>query len=174
MNEENFRSLSVFCEWLESWNSISWRNGKLIKETFTALHHTHLCISWTDQILYRRIENAIHITWQISKWSSWGQFDQHWQFSGNQYISIWQVFECEKFFRILSVPGKFQSDHLEAKFDQHWQFSGDQYISIWQVFECEKFFRMLSVLRLNLQFNQKCVKIDFKNLQEPNWDELAE
>ena len=27
MNEENFRFLSVFCGWLESWNSISGRNG---------------------------------------------------------------------------------------------------------------------------------------------------
>ena len=31
---------SVFCDWLESWNSIFGRNGKLTKETFTALHHT--------------------------------------------------------------------------------------------------------------------------------------
>ena len=28
--------------------------------------------------------------------------------------------------------------------------------------------RMLSVLKL------KCIKIDFKNLQEPNWDEVTE
>ena len=33
---------------------------------------------------------------------------------------------------------------------------------------------MLSVLKLSLQFNQKCLKIDFKNLQEPNWDEVTE
>ena len=39
-NEENFRFLSVFCDWLESWNSISGRNGKLTKETFAALHYT--------------------------------------------------------------------------------------------------------------------------------------
>ena len=40
VNEENFRFLSVFCDWLESWNSISGRNGKLTKETFTTLQHT--------------------------------------------------------------------------------------------------------------------------------------
>ena len=39
VNEENFRFLSVFCDWSEFWNSISGRNGTLIKETFTALHH---------------------------------------------------------------------------------------------------------------------------------------
>ena len=40
VNEENFRFLSVFCDWLESWNSIFGRNSKLTKETFTAFHHT--------------------------------------------------------------------------------------------------------------------------------------
>ena len=33
---------------------------------------------------------------------------------------------------------------------------------------------MLSVLKLSLPFNQKYIKIDFKNLQEPNWDEVTE
>ena len=33
---------------------------------------------------------------------------------------------------------------------------------------------MLSVLKLNLTFNQKCIKIDLKNLKEPNWDEVIE
>ena len=33
---------------------------------------------------------------------------------------------------------------------------------------------MLSVLKLNLPFNQQCIKIDLKNLQEPNWDEITE
>ena len=37
VNEENFRFLSVFCDWLESWNSISGRNGKLTKETVVAI-----------------------------------------------------------------------------------------------------------------------------------------
>ena len=40
VNEQNFRFLSILCDWLKSWNSISQRNGKLTKETFTALHHT--------------------------------------------------------------------------------------------------------------------------------------
>ena len=33
---------------------------------------------------------------------------------------------------------------------------------------------MLSVLKLNLTFNQKCIKINLKNFQEPNWDEIIE
>ena len=37
------------------------------------------------------------------------------------------------------LPGKFQTDHLEARFGQYQQLSGDQdNISIQQVFECEK------------------------------------
>ena len=34
--------------------------------------------------------------------------------------------------------------------------------------------RMLPVLKLSLPFNQEYIKIDFKNLQEPNWDEVTE
>ena len=34
--------------------------------------------------------------------------------------------------------------------------------------------RILSVLKLSLAFNQQCIKIDLKNLQEPNWDEVTE
>lgn len=33
---------------------------------------------------------------------------------------------------------------------------------------------MQSVLKLNLPFNQQCIKIDLKSLQEPNWDEVTE
>ena len=33
---------------------------------------------------------------------------------------------------------------------------------------------MLSVLKLSLPFNQKFIKIDLKDLQEPNWDEMTE
>ena len=73
------------------------------------------------------------------------------------------------------LPGKFQIDQLEARFGQYLQFSGDQYnILIQQLFECEKKNRMVSVFKLSLPFNQKCIKIDFKNSQEPNWDEVTE
>ena len=69
------------------------------------------------------------------------------------------------------LPGKFQTDHLEARFGQYQQLSGVQHnISIQQVFECEKKIRMLSVLKLSLLFNQQCIKIDLKNLQNPNRD----
>ena len=33
--------------------------------------------------------------------------------------------------------------------------------------------RMLPVLKLSLPFNQQYIKIDLKNLQEPNWDEVT-
>ena len=38
----------------------------------------------------------------------------------------------------------------------------------------KKKIRMLSVLKLSFPFNQQCIKIDLKNLQEPNWDEETE
>ena len=133
VNEENFRFLSVFCDWLESWNSISGKNGKLTKETFTALHHT----------TYAFLE--------LTKY-------------------------CMEELKMLYIlPGKFQTDHLEARFGQYRRLSGDQYnISIRQVFECEQKIRMLSVLKLSLPFNQQCIKIDLTNLKEPNWDEVTE
>ena len=73
------------------------------------------------------------------------------------------------------LPGKFQTDPLEARFGQYQQLSRDQYnISIQQVFECEKKLECYEFLKLSLPFNQKCIKIDFKNLQELNWDEVIE
>ena len=33
---------------------------------------------------------------------------------------------------------------------------------------------MLSVLKLSLPLNQEYVKINLKNLQEPNWDKMTE
>ena len=124
---------SVFCDWLESWNSIFGKNGKLTKETFTALHHT------------------IYAFLELTKY-------------------------CIEELKILYIlPGKFQTDHLEERFGQYRRLRGDHYnISIRQVFEREKKLRMLSVLKLNLPFNKQYIKIDLKNLQEPNWDEVIE
>ena len=34
--------------------------------------------------------------------------------------------------------------------------------------------RILSVLKLSLAFNQQCIKIDLKNLQKPNRDEVTD
>ena len=38
----------------------------------------------------------------------------------------------------------------------------------------KKKIRILLVLKLSLPFNQKYIKIDLKNLQEPDWDEVTE
>ena len=80
---------------------------------------------------------------------------------------------CKEELKIVYIlPGKFQTDHLEARFGQYRQLSGDQYnISIHQVFECEKKLRMLSVLKLNLPLNQS---INLMNLPEVNWNEMTE
>ena len=66
------------------------------------------------------------------------------------------------------LSGKFQTD-------QYRRLCGDHYnILIHQVFECEKKLRMLSVFKMNLPFNKQSIKIDLKNLQESNWDEVTE
>ena len=112
-----------------SWNSITERNGKLTKETFTSLHHTTYAFleliakkKWKCYTNY--LENFKLITLQQSLVNT-----------GNLVgLSISRCNEC------LSV----------------------------------KKIRMLSVLKLSLPFNQKYIKIDFKNLQEPNWDEVRE
>ena len=44
LNEENYAFLIIFCNWLESWDSIPGKIGKLTKETFTALHRTTYAI----------------------------------------------------------------------------------------------------------------------------------
>ena len=62
VNQETLIFLSVFCDWFESWNSISERNDELTKETFIAFTSYNGCISWIDQVLRWRIENAIQ-TW---------------------------------------------------------------------------------------------------------------
>ena len=96
VNEENFRFHAAFCDLIESWNSISGRNDKLTKETFTVLHRT----------TYAFLE-----------------------------MTKYCIEELKMQYRL---PGKFQTDHLEARFGQYRQFSGDQYnISIQQIFECE-------------------------------------
>ena len=71
LNEENYAFLTIFCNWLEFWDSIPGKSGKLTKETFTALHHTIYFRTYT--ILYWRIENGLYITWKISNWSSGGK-----------------------------------------------------------------------------------------------------
>ena len=65
---------------------------------------------------------------------------------------------------LYTLPGKFQTDHLETRFGQYRQLRGDQYnISKWQVFAWEKI-RILSVLKLSLPFDQQCIKIDYEFL----------
>ena len=81
---------------------------------------------------------------------------------------------CTEELKLLYIlPGKFQTDHLEARFGPYRQLSGDQYnISICQVFECEKKLTMLSILKLSLPLNNQ--SINLMNLQEVNWNEMTE
>ena len=77
LNEENYAFLTIFCNWLESWDSIPGKSGKLTKETLTTLHHTTYAI--------------LELT---------------------QYCT-------EELKMVCILPGKFQTDHLEARFGQY-------------------------------------------------------
>lgn len=67
------------------------------------------------------------------------------------------------------LPGKFQTDNLEARFGKYRLLAGSNYhISLRQVFECEKKLRIMSVLRLTLPINEKVVPL--KLFGETNWE----
>ena len=97
VNEENFRFLSVFCNWLESWNSISGRNGILTKDTFTALHYTTYEFLELTKYCIEELKMQYILPGKFQTDHLEVRFGQHQQFSGDQYnISIQQVFKCEK------------------------------------------------------------------------------
>ena len=97
VNEENLRFLSIFCDWLESWNSISERNGKLTKETFTALHHTIYAFLELAKYCIKELKMQYILPDKFQTDYFEARFGQYLQLSGDQYnISIQQVFECEK------------------------------------------------------------------------------
>ena len=83
INDENYKFLDVFCNWLNCWNNIPGNLGKLTKETFTALHHT----------TYAMFELTNYCIDELKM----------------QYI----------------LPGKFQTDNLEARFGQYRQLTGE-------------------------------------------------
>ena len=97
MDEENFRYLSVSCDWLESQNSISGRNGKLTKETFTALHHTTYAFLELTKYSLEELKMQYILLGEFQTDPLEARFGQYQQRSGDQYnISIQKVFECEK------------------------------------------------------------------------------
>ena len=66
LNEDNYAFLKIFCDWLESWDSIPGKSGKLTKETFTNkgnFYHLHHFRTYT---IWYRIENGVYVTWKIS------------------------------------------------------------------------------------------------------------
>ncbi|XP_064120459.1 uncharacterized protein LOC135225155 [Macrobrachium nipponense] len=69
------------------------------------------------------------------------------------------------------LPGKFQTDNLEARFSKYRQMSGGNYnISVRQIFESEKKLRMISLLKKELSLDGKPVKLS--QFDESKWDEM--
>ena len=104
LNEENFRFFSVFCDWLESWNSISGKNGKLTKETFTALHRTTYTFLQLTKYYIEKLKMLYILSGKFQTDHLEERFGQYRRLGGDHYnISIRQAFECEKKLRMLSV-----------------------------------------------------------------------
>ena len=96
MNEES--------DLLEYWNSISGRNGKLIKEIFTALHHTTFAFLELTNYCIEEMKMLYILAGKFQTDHLETRFAQYRQLVGDQYnISIRQVFESEKKIRMLSV-----------------------------------------------------------------------
>ena len=95
-NEENFRFLSVFWDWLEALNSISGRNGKLTKESFTVLYHTTYAFLELTKYCIEELKMQYILPGKFQTDHLEVKFGQYWQLNGDQYnISIHQVFGCE-------------------------------------------------------------------------------
>ena len=120
VNEENFRFLSLFCDCLGSWNSISGRNGKLTKESFTALHHTTYAFLELTKYCIEELKMQYILLGKFQTDHLEARFSQYWQLSGDQYnILIQQMFECEKkleCYQILKLSLPYNQKYIKTDF----------------------------------------------------------
>ncbi|GBM01384.1 hypothetical protein AVEN_236207-1 [Araneus ventricosus] len=81
---------------------------------------------------------------------------------------------CEEEFNMKYIlPGKFQTDNLEARFGLYRQMAGAQYhVSLRQVFESENKLRMHSILKICLQSTKFGNLELFQEAVTDNWEEL--
>ncbi|GBL80019.1 hypothetical protein AVEN_29037-1 [Araneus ventricosus] len=81
---------------------------------------------------------------------------------------------CEEEFNMKYIlPGKFQTDNLEARFGLYQQMAGAQYhVSLRQVFESENKLRMHSILKICLQSTKFGNLELFQEAVTDNWEEL--
>lgn len=94
---ENFKFLSIFCNWLESWDRIAGNNGKLTDETFTAIHHTTYAIMELTKYCKNELKMRYVLPGKFQMDHLEEILGQCWQLSEDQYIvSIDEVLECEK------------------------------------------------------------------------------
>ena len=111
LNEENLRFLSVFCDWLESWNSISGKNGKLTKETFTVLHHTtYAFLELTKYGIELKMLYILPDKFQTDHLEE--GFGPYCQLSGDHYNISIQVFKCEKKLSVLKLNLPFNQQYI--------------------------------------------------------------
>lgn len=106
-DDENLVFLKNFYQWLEVWNKMEGKGGKLTRETFTALRHTtHGIIEITRYCIQElKMKYILTAKFQTDKLES--RFGQYRQLAGGNYnISIRQVYECEKKLRVMSVLEK--------------------------------------------------------------------
>ena len=109
-----------FSDWLGSWNSISGRNGKLTKESFTALHHTTYAFLELTKYCIEELKMQYILLGKFQTDHLEARFSQYWQLSGDQYnILIQQMFECEKkleCYQILKLSLPYNQKYIKTDF----------------------------------------------------------
>ena len=104
VNDEKFKFLESFYNWLEIWEKMDTMGGKLTRETFKALRHTSHAIIEIVKYCTCELNMKYILTAKFQTDKLESRFGQYRQLAGGNYnISIRQIFECEKKLRIMSV-----------------------------------------------------------------------
>lgn len=104
VNDEKMKFLEYFGNWLDAWEKIPSKEGKLSRETFTALKHTTHAISELTKYCITELNFKYILTAKLQTDKLEARFGQYRQLAGGNYnVSIRQIFECEKKIRVMSV-----------------------------------------------------------------------
>ena len=90
-------------EWLKKWGTLSVAGGRLTKKTLSALSlTTHASLEIAEYCL-TELEAKYVLLGKFQTDSLEARFGQYRQLAGGKYVSIRQVFECEKKIRLLPI-----------------------------------------------------------------------
>ena len=127
LKDKNYNFLQDFSNWIHKWNTLSSLKGKERKD---------LGIPGKGGMLSKETFCALQLTME------------------SMIEIVKYLFETLSFSYVL--PGKFQTDNLEARFGQYRQMSGGNYnISCQQIYESEKKLRIISLISLHSDIKGK-------------------